>query len=1044
MDTSDDDTGQHGDARACQVKGCTSNLKTESLKHQRLRICAEHEKAMTVHVNGAASRFCQQCTKFHAIDNFDGNNRGCRKRLQKHNERRKQKTVVKKLGKELQKVVGSLLCAKAQLNGIQDVGEASGSGSCPPGRGGGLQTFLQTQVHNMKTSPELAGLAASGSNLCGANASNGTHYAGSWQRGGNHSFTPLGSAALGKPPHGSSATNCPWGSNKADEVNSSEQAGRRKASPLSALRRSNDGSNELDEGQPGNLQAQDGYNAPAGYHSGGSEESHCHREVACDKPGMQTSPALDNMGWRAPYDLSHASHDEVLQMAWNDGWHPSELMGPGYNAGNNGRWCPPEQAYHGPGTGCSNHFASSMKITGITPGALPDDLRQEIVSWLQIEPHEMNGSIRPGCVHLALDMWFHTAAERALAQESMPKGFARSVTSQRDLPWCSHKTFLRLPDRLLTADCGRIVSEDEVAPHKQPVAIAPLTNVAKPGSWVKLLVPLGDSGTVPLCRSNGQYVHLGDHRSEPAAEGQVLLSARLPADLPCGLAWVELCDASGGSHSVPILVTDVPNVAEELQHTSPGETAVLPPALLKHVARVLHEPWAAKSRAALLNSCATVAVMSAMCSWATLHRACLSKSLPLVASGDPAAALLRRMRSDESEQALFEARTALFKESLRHGASKLPLSIVTLLANQETPCAKCAVPSIAAAPLGLAFQQHPSSSCAHKGSAADAHTVCGSETEPSPSPSRQPLPQQAAAATAPPSWSWCRGRLGRVTLALGAAFMAKNLYSVAIFMAMAALAMGFSRLNLLQNAGFTLYWGPVSQQGGFALPLSHLLPAAMSDQARAPWPVALPALPKAASHWTPIILTFGLVAPLDLAYCQTAAVYAAHIPVDVMWAFATILLWQSGCRAWQVTSFLLGNALGMVKLYLSTVALHPTTFADVELMHSSGISILIPALLFHVGRGVLQSACLQVAPLRTMLVLRAAMWLLTMTHSWLTEGYFLHEPSKPDFLRVFLYFVSTFVADLSTMSFVLVLRERLVYGSKYGGGSKAHAPQKCK
>lgn len=76
-----------GDARACQVKGCTSNLKTESLKHQRLRICAEHEKAMTVHVNGAASRFCQQCTKFHAIDNFDGNNRGCRKRLQKHNER---------------------------------------------------------------------------------------------------------------------------------------------------------------------------------------------------------------------------------------------------------------------------------------------------------------------------------------------------------------------------------------------------------------------------------------------------------------------------------------------------------------------------------------------------------------------------------------------------------------------------------------------------------------------------------------------------------------------------------------------------------------------------------------------------------------------------------------------------------------------------------------------------------------------------------------------------------------------------------------------
>jgi hypothetical protein len=42
------------------------------------------------------------------------------------------------------------------------------------------------------------------------------------------------------------------------------------------------------------------------------------------------------------------------------------------------------RAFDTPGYGYGNHFSSSMKIAGITPGALPDNLREEIVSWLQV------------------------------------------------------------------------------------------------------------------------------------------------------------------------------------------------------------------------------------------------------------------------------------------------------------------------------------------------------------------------------------------------------------------------------------------------------------------------------------------------------------------------------------------------------------------------------------------------------------------------------------------------------------------------------------
>ncbi|EFJ47983.1 hypothetical protein VOLCADRAFT_60922, partial [Volvox carteri f. nagariensis] len=58
-----------------QVSGCTSDLTSAPKTHQRFRLCNLHIKAPVILVDGVASRFCQQCSRFHPLKEFHGSNR---------------------------------------------------------------------------------------------------------------------------------------------------------------------------------------------------------------------------------------------------------------------------------------------------------------------------------------------------------------------------------------------------------------------------------------------------------------------------------------------------------------------------------------------------------------------------------------------------------------------------------------------------------------------------------------------------------------------------------------------------------------------------------------------------------------------------------------------------------------------------------------------------------------------------------------------------------------------------------------------------------
>ncbi|XP_076905037.1 squamosa promoter-binding protein 1-like [Bidens hawaiensis] len=76
----------------CQVDGCTNDMINCKTYHRRHKVCEVHSKAPVVLTGGCQQRFCQQCSRFHDITEFDGAKRSCRMCLAGHNERRRKST----------------------------------------------------------------------------------------------------------------------------------------------------------------------------------------------------------------------------------------------------------------------------------------------------------------------------------------------------------------------------------------------------------------------------------------------------------------------------------------------------------------------------------------------------------------------------------------------------------------------------------------------------------------------------------------------------------------------------------------------------------------------------------------------------------------------------------------------------------------------------------------------------------------------------------------------------------------------------------------
>ncbi|XP_008809089.1 squamosa promoter-binding-like protein 12 [Phoenix dactylifera] len=73
----------------CQVEGCNIDLTAAKDYHRKHRVCESHSRSPKVLLAGQECRFCQQCSRFHDLSEFDQKKRSCRRRLSDHNARRR-------------------------------------------------------------------------------------------------------------------------------------------------------------------------------------------------------------------------------------------------------------------------------------------------------------------------------------------------------------------------------------------------------------------------------------------------------------------------------------------------------------------------------------------------------------------------------------------------------------------------------------------------------------------------------------------------------------------------------------------------------------------------------------------------------------------------------------------------------------------------------------------------------------------------------------------------------------------------------------------
>ncbi|KAK4478361.1 hypothetical protein RD792_017651 [Penstemon davidsonii] len=81
--------GSSSTRAVCQVEDCKADLSNAKDYHRRHKVCDVHSKATRALVGNVMQRFCQQCSRFHVLQEFDEGKRSCRRRLAGHNKRRR-------------------------------------------------------------------------------------------------------------------------------------------------------------------------------------------------------------------------------------------------------------------------------------------------------------------------------------------------------------------------------------------------------------------------------------------------------------------------------------------------------------------------------------------------------------------------------------------------------------------------------------------------------------------------------------------------------------------------------------------------------------------------------------------------------------------------------------------------------------------------------------------------------------------------------------------------------------------------------------------
>ncbi|XP_062214075.1 squamosa promoter-binding-like protein 6 isoform X2 [Phragmites australis] len=411
---------------ACQVEGCGADLTAAKDYHRRHKVCEMHAKATTAVVGNAVQRFCQQCSRFHLLQEFDEGKRSCRRRLAGHNRRRRKTRPEIAIGgtasiedKVSNYLLLSLLGICANLN--SDNAEHSNG-----------QESLSNLLRNLGTvakslePKELCKLLEAVQSL---------------QNGSNAGSSGTANALVNTAAAEADGLSNP----KVPFVNGS-QCGQASSSVMPAQSKATLVATPACKLKDFDLN--DTCNDMEGFEDG-QEGSPTPAFKAADSPNCPSWMQQDST--QSPPQTSGNSDSTSTQSL---------------SSSNGDAQCRTDKIV--------------FKLFEKVPSDLPPVLRSEIIGWLSSSPTDIESYIRPGCIILTVYLRLVESAWRELS-DNMSSRLNKLLNSSTDNFWASGLVFVMVRHQLAFMHNGQIMLDRPLAPSSHRYCkILCVTPVAAP------------------------------------------------------------------------------------------------------------------------------------------------------------------------------------------------------------------------------------------------------------------------------------------------------------------------------------------------------------------------------------------------------------------------------------------------------------------------------------------------------------------------------------------------------------------------------------
>lgn len=410
----------------CQVEDCGADLTSAKDYHRRHKVCEMHSKATGALVAGVLQRFCQQCSRFHLLQEFDEGKRSCRRRLAGHNKRRRKTQPEAAANNSSNDDQSSTYILMSLLKTLSNMHTNQSNETSDPDL---LSHLLRSLIN--QSSPhgdKLSGLLQDSHNLL-----NNATFA-------NSDVVAALLSNVGPPRH--SQHNLPV---IASEVSQS------RLSPEDVKGQQNHTTVIPKKDSPPCSRDSDTSAGRSGLYAFDLNDAYVDSDECTEE--LERSHVTIDVATTSIECPTYVQHD-------------SDQSSPPQTSGNSD-----STAAQSPASSCGEAQSRTdrivIKLFGKEPSDLPFLLRAQILDWLSQSPSDIEGYIRPGCIVLTIYLRLAVSEWEELCFDLNSSLSMLLDSYEVDNFWAKGWSYFRMQQQIAFTFNGEIVAETSLPPANE-------------------------------------------------------------------------------------------------------------------------------------------------------------------------------------------------------------------------------------------------------------------------------------------------------------------------------------------------------------------------------------------------------------------------------------------------------------------------------------------------------------------------------------------------------------------------------------------------